>query len=229
MDMYTETLARYPNAKDIDFVGHSNGTYLLADALQRYHAMRVRRVVFAGSVVRRDFDWDPLVGRGQVGLVRNYVASDDWVVALFPRLFEQRPWRFLGNDIGSAGFNGFGRDRPTSADAVVKNIKFIQGQHSAFLLQVEKVVEFLLAPAHGVNVSVGSEDDRCPGAGPFSFCRLLKGISDYGTWAVWAVLVTVVGLGGWLMFKFTRAFGKPYRVVLLASYVAVIGYVLYKA
>lgn len=161
MDQYTETLARYPNVKRVDFVGHSNGTYLLADALRRYHAMKIDRVVFAGSVVRRDFDWEPLVARGQVGFVRNYVASDDWVVALFPRFFEQRFLRFLGNDIGSAGFNGFDREGAPRAAAVVKNIKFIDGSHDGFLDQIDPIVEFLLAPVTQVNVE--QDGERCVG------------------------------------------------------------------
>jgi predicted esterase len=229
MDVYTETLARYPRAGTVDFVGHSNGTYLLADALQRYNAMKVRRVVFAGSVVRREFDWDAVVTRGQVQLVRNYVASDDWVVALFPRFFEQRPWRFLGNDIGSAGFNGFAREGPTPADAVVKNIKFIQGQHSAFLRQVDEVVEFLLEPGDRVNVARGSEADRCPGMARWSPCRILKAVSDDWTSVVWLALATVVVAGGVLTFRLAAPLGTTRRLLLLTGYVAVIGYVLYKA
>src|SRR5262249_17192292 len=52
MDQYTETLAKYPNARTRDFIGHSNGTYLLATALESYKSMKIRRVAFAGSVVR---------------------------------------------------------------------------------------------------------------------------------------------------------------------------------
>jgi hypothetical protein len=49
MDEYTENLARFPKAETIDFIGHSNGTYILASALQRYVTMRVRRVYFGGQ------------------------------------------------------------------------------------------------------------------------------------------------------------------------------------
>lgn len=105
MDQVTELRARFPNLKEIHFIGHSNGTEVLTTALATYRTFKVGRVVFAGSVVRRDFEWSRFVGR--VGQVRNYVGSADWVVALFPKLFELRGFRFLNPDLGSAGYNGF--------------------------------------------------------------------------------------------------------------------------
>ncbi len=60
MDQYTENLALYPNA-DFSFVGHSNGTYLLAKALLEYPACKFKNVVFAGSVVNKNYDWGTLV------------------------------------------------------------------------------------------------------------------------------------------------------------------------
>src|SRR5262249_36932499 len=77
---YTRALAACPAAR-FHFIGHSNGTYLLADALVRYEMMRVHRVAFAGSVVRRDYLWDDLVAEGRVECVRNDRAADDLVVA----------------------------------------------------------------------------------------------------------------------------------------------------
>ena len=78
MDEYTEVLARYPNAKKIDFVGHSNGTYVLADALQqpRYRTLRVHHVAFAGSVVPRDYYWRSRIHIGQVKAVQKLRRLD---------------------------------------------------------------------------------------------------------------------------------------------------------
>jgi hypothetical protein len=50
MDQYTEALAVYPQA-NFSYVGHSNGTYLLARALEENQSCHFKRVVFAGSVV----------------------------------------------------------------------------------------------------------------------------------------------------------------------------------
>jgi pimeloyl-ACP methyl ester carboxylesterase len=191
MDQYTETLARYPMATEIDFVGHSNGTYLLTSALEKYPAMRVRRVVLGGSVVAKDYDWKRVFDRKQVAMVRNYVAEDDWVVALFPRFFEPLPMRLLGNDIGSAGFNGFdaGNDGPNRQP--VENIKFITGHHAAFLAQLDQIVHFLI-PAAGEAAAVPNQKATQDSSEPARTWPLLKFISDWLTWLVWLPLAFVI-------------------------------------
>src|SRR5262249_47365616 len=107
MDQYVEALARYPNAT-MDFIGHSNGTYLLASGLTSYVACKFNRAVFAGSVVPCDFPWSRLVGEGRIKAIRNYVASADWVVGIFPTIFER-----FGGDVGGAGMFGFRQEPAT--------------------------------------------------------------------------------------------------------------------
>ena len=87
MDEYTEARATYPEA-EISYVGHSNGTYILASALQRYVTLSVKQIFFAGSVVPRAFPWTSFRDNGRINSIRNDVASGDWVVAYFPALFE---------------------------------------------------------------------------------------------------------------------------------------------
>ena len=109
MDQYTENKALYPEAV-FHYVGHSNGTYLLAKALEEYPACRFKHVVFAGSVVRRNYPWKMVYAKHQVIAVLNFVATGDWVVALFPKLFEVLrlpPWIPYIQDLGSAGHDGF--------------------------------------------------------------------------------------------------------------------------
>jgi pimeloyl-ACP methyl ester carboxylesterase len=120
MDQYAQALAEYPEA-DISFVGHSNGTYLLARALQDYPFCKFKNVVLAGSVVRSDYDWAKVKSRGQVTNVLNFVATFDWVVAFFPKAIEM----FKIQDLGSAGHDGF--------DAPINQIKYVKGKHSAAL------------------------------------------------------------------------------------------------
>jgi len=149
MDEYTEALARYPKVDHsrIRFFGHSNGTYLLADALSTYSAMEIERVVFAGSVVPRNFDWSGLTikdtsdqpARPRVRAVRNYVGTEDWVVALFPRLFELPVvGPVFRNPIGSAGFNGFDDEQ------TVDNVRFVRGEHSAYDDRIAEIVDYLM-------------------------------------------------------------------------------------
>lgn len=129
MDQYTEALARYPNAS-FSYVGHSNGTYLLAKALELYPCCRFNRVVFAGSVVRRNYDWQRFLGgrRPRVRGVLNFVATGDWVVAFFPKFFQ-----FFGlQDLGSAGHDGFLLSQP---DAGVSQVTYVKGGHGAAIVE----------------------------------------------------------------------------------------------
>lgn len=136
MDQYVECRARFPRAK-ISFIGHSNGTYLLARALELCPALRFEAVVFAGSVVRPNYDWITPLGRGQVRRVLNYVATRDLIVAAFPK--------FLGRlrvfDLGSAGHDGFLEEPP------VQNVRFAPGGHDAAIRREhwDDIAAFVLA------------------------------------------------------------------------------------
>ncbi|MBC7776140.1 MAG: alpha/beta hydrolase [Phycisphaerae bacterium] len=123
MDQYAEACARYPTAERFHYVGHSNGTYLLARALSEYPACRFHRVVFAGSVVQRQYNWQQFMPR-QVGAVLNFVASQDWVVAYFPKGLQSLKLQ----DLGSAGHDGF-----IKGPDVFQPDDYIQGGHSAAL------------------------------------------------------------------------------------------------
>jgi pimeloyl-ACP methyl ester carboxylesterase len=183
MDEYTEVRARYPNARDIHFFGHSNGTYLLAAALEDYPSLQIGRVAFGGSVVGKRYNWAPLFEQRRVESVRNYVAADDWVVALFPRFFEPRLMRWVfANDLGSAGFNGF---EPESAN--VQNVRFLEGGHGAFETRTREISRFLLS-----NDRTIEPPPRQARAG------VLKQGSSWATWFfVWPVLGIVLAFVGW--------------------------------
>jgi hypothetical protein len=117
----------YPRAK-FSFVGHSNGTYLLAKALKEYRACRFENVVFAGAVVRRSYDWIAAQQRGQVRAVLNYVASRDLIVAWFPGAIELLRLQ----DLGSAGHNGFDQLKRASASRLYQ-CGPVPGGHGAAL------------------------------------------------------------------------------------------------
>jgi hypothetical protein len=70
MDQYTDARAMYPDAKDFDFIGHSNGTYLLGAALVRYKTLKIRNAYLAGSVLPQRYPWQKYVP-AQVESVRN--------------------------------------------------------------------------------------------------------------------------------------------------------------
>jgi pimeloyl-ACP methyl ester carboxylesterase len=123
LDMYVTVRCWHPDAK-VSFIGHSNGTYILAGAIESCPAVHFKNIVFAGSVVRSDFEWSPYLDRNQIGRVLNYVATADWVVAIFPRLLQM----LRIQDVGGAGHDGFLND-----PARVMDVEYVSGRHSAAL------------------------------------------------------------------------------------------------
>lgn len=180
MDEVTELKARFPNLEEIHFIGHSNGTYILASALEKYVTLKVENVVLAGSVVRRDFPWSDFAGR--VKQVRNYVGSEDLVVGWFPNLFELPGFRWLNRDLGSAGFNGF-----TDGFVIPTETRFIRGGHGAALVKenIGSIVAFII---HGKRTD---EPSICVEKQPAA-CAL----SSNMCWAVWLVLIALILIGG---------------------------------
>jgi pimeloyl-ACP methyl ester carboxylesterase len=82
-----------------DIIAHSFGAWLVGHALQENPDLRVGRIIMAGSVLRPDFDWCTIIGRGQAEAVLNHYGSHDL-------------WAFVSEffipDSGPAGFRGFG-------------------------------------------------------------------------------------------------------------------------
>lgn len=217
MDQVTEVKARFPNLKEIHFIGHSNGTYLLASALEKYRTLQVNRVVFAGSVVRRDYPWNSYGGR--VGDVRNYVGSADAVVSLLPCVFEQWPLSYVNRDLGSAGYNGF-------EDAKVRalEMRFVRGGHGAALDKdnVSSIVDFIM---EGKKIDIESlTEPKHPGLLDTAshFCLVL--------WLTAVALVVLIGLRlpywvGWLWSKYSTGTGTLKPVLIWSSRLAYIGLV----
>jgi pimeloyl-ACP methyl ester carboxylesterase len=212
MDQLTEAVARFPNAR-IDFVGHSNGTYLLASALRDYAATKFNNVVFAGSVVRRDFPWDSLKTSERVNAVRNYVASADWVVGWLPHFFE-----FLGDllnrrelhyfDIGGAGFLGF-----TSTVTAKDQVTFIRGGHGAAVdpANWRSIARFIIDPTLGTKHSLLTDkQSACISLGS-RLCWVVWGV------AIVALLAIAVALG---IAAF--ALSKLVVVGILAAFLAIV-------
>ncbi len=139
IDQYTEALALYPEAA-FSYIGHSNGTYLLARALQDCPCLHFNRVVFAGSVVRKDYDWSSMLETGRVRGVLNYVATADWVVACFPKLMQDLRLQ----DIGSAGHDGFLQSLQTSPSGLQQ--VYVAGDHGAAIGEPrwDELAEFVL-------------------------------------------------------------------------------------
>jgi pimeloyl-ACP methyl ester carboxylesterase len=195
VDWYTEALTNYPRAK-VSFVGHSNGTYMAARALLQYGAVRLHRVVFAGSVVPRSYPWDRIIEQQhRVTAVRNYLASADWVVAIFPRLFELvaelTGLRSFGiGDIGSAGFDGF-----LDATGNQGEVR-VAGRHSA-----------AVAPRHHEDIAAFVVTGARAATGAALPPSALVSLASRLCWLVWLALLAAVAVALW--------FGAPWIAALL--------------
>lgn len=112
LDVYlASVLTHQPDG--FTFIGHSNGTYMMANVMNNVRAVRFRRIMLAGSVLPPNFDWARLYARQQIG----YHANDAWHDGQVhnDRARKDYPVGLLANgmrglffrDVGAAGVRGF--------------------------------------------------------------------------------------------------------------------------
>lgn len=104
MDQYAENKLRFPSAR-FSYVGHSNGTYLLAKSLEKYPACKFHNILLAGSVVNESYDWEKLKAEGRISRIYNVAATSDWVVGIFPHALGIIGFR----ELGAGGYWGFNK------------------------------------------------------------------------------------------------------------------------
>jgi pimeloyl-ACP methyl ester carboxylesterase len=207
MDHYVEARARFPRAR-FHYVGHSNGTYLCAQALKDYLAARFDRIVFAGSVVRKDYDWMTLIapkhGLPRVQKVLNYVATRDWVVAMLPNSVQR--WRSF--NLGSAGHDGF---LQAHDDGPVHQLRYIEGGHSVGHEEAnwENIAGFIVTGAIPLRKAPLFSDAPSP---------VWKKLGALSTPAIMVALGIVLGLGGWLASLIYRADTTSYALAYFALF-----------
>ena len=210
LDQYVAAKSLYPEA-EFSYIGHSNGTYLLAKALEICPAISfMDGVVFAGSMVRRNFEWEKYIP-SRVSRMINYVATDDWVVAIFPYGLE----RLRLQDVGGAGHLGF--LAPDNA-----NIRYAVGEHSAALVpdKWQEMADFVLNKIDPPNLVAGISPS------PRNLTR--------GRWSpaiMIGLVVLVLGIGAAMLFALDRIAGAwgPVLALLFAFYLYLLRLVLTRA
>ncbi|WP_338285132.1 hypothetical protein [Luteolibacter sp. LG18] len=212
MDQYVEAKALYPDSP-FSYVGHSNGTYLLAKALTSYRACRFENVVFAGSVVRRDYDWLAAKQRGQVERLLNYVATGDGVVAAFPGSFE-----VFGSELGSAGHNGFRQCTKEGKDGLYE-IRAVSGGHGAAIKEGnwEAIAHFIVHGKPAAETRVKVEEKRA------WWCVMLGAAAPLPVVVLAVLLVTIA------LVICEQPASSEWRAAILALYFACLGVILTKA
>lgn len=112
----------------VHFIGHSNGTWLLARAMKDYRTLDFAHVALCQSPVARDFPWDRFVQAGRLGRLRNERAAGDMVIGLGAAAYRQLTAPLgLAADVGEGGLRGF--DRPPASS--YRDIHYVEGGHSA--------------------------------------------------------------------------------------------------
>jgi hypothetical protein len=203
MNRYAIARRKYPNAR-IGFIGHSNGTYLLAKALcppEGYRACIFDRAAFAGSVVPRQYPWDYLVDRARILALRNDLAGADWVVAIFPRAFELAG-ELVGrpiSDVGSGGFQGF-----LDPEGHANQVAYLRGAHGAGIAAGNhaSLAEFVLGitPTPVVPASLLTRQPS----------RMVEWLSKL-CWLVWALLlVGLAACAAGLCWAWQGHYGHPW-------------------
>jgi pimeloyl-ACP methyl ester carboxylesterase len=98
--------------RPIHAIAHSFGTLVLARALMRNPAMRLKRAILCGCILRPDFPWPKLAKRHQVEEVLNEMSMEDRAVRSAHAL--------LCRWTGRAGVDGF----EESDGVTVRNVEY---------------------------------------------------------------------------------------------------------
>lgn len=82
----------------ISIIAHSFGTYIVSRVLKPDQGIRLKRLLFCGSIVPRDFEWDTVRGKPERDDFVNDVGTRD----IWPVLAQSLSWGY-----GSSGTFGF--------------------------------------------------------------------------------------------------------------------------
>ncbi len=193
VEQYLENLMRFPKADRFHYVGHSNGTYLLARGLRDFPFIRFENVVLAGCVVECTYPWQRMIADGRIGRVLNYVASADAVVAIFPKALGR-----LGFDLGSAGHDGFD-DLDDGNGNVGHQVRFAKGGHGAALEEGhwDDIADFVLDGTYDKEKPRGLTED--PRTGFKAALAGGGGLVPVLTLLLVLIIVIAVCSGAWLL------------------------------
>lgn len=191
VDQFTEYLARHPKS-EFYFAGHSNGTYIIGEALKRVPSMSFKRIYLAASVLPPEYQWDDRVKKfNQVDFLRFDMGTEDWPVSILCRVLNK-----LGvKSIGPGGADGFEWD---DNEHVIHN-KF-NGGHSSMLVEdnTKSIADFLLR-----GEKKGKETPLNPPTRVFTFFKKFGDI-------IIPLLILILVFGTIYFFSF---FSFPYNVL----------------
>src|SRR5262249_53269231 len=117
---FYESVKQKASETPISLIAHSFGTYIAANAMDKYLQVTFDQIIFCGSIAQRDYDWNTIIRRHQAKRILNdYGGKDIWV-----RLVE---WGVP--DSGTSGRLGFNIDPPNTCVIQQKHSKFRHSDH----------------------------------------------------------------------------------------------------
>jgi hypothetical protein len=178
----------------------------LAQALRNYPACRFERAALAGSVIPTRYPWHKTAGKITV---RNYVATADYVVGIFPHFCELL--RANASDTGGAGSLGFDGDDSVRNEQVA----YVIGGHGAALSPgvTPNMLSFIVRAQNETPISPASKATFQ--SGPAVWASRL-------CWLVWILLLSVVNGDAWLTLRVTKTKNWVVRLFALTIYVLVV-------
>lgn len=118
LEEYTRMREQHSGRKP-SVIAHSFGTYIVANCMEKYPDVEFDRIIFCGSIVRRDYPWSSRVKAGSVSKVLNdFGRLDCWA----------RIGQWFVRDAGPSGLTGFDDE----ADGAVVQRCHPQFRHSDY-------------------------------------------------------------------------------------------------
>ncbi|VEP13123.1 membrane hypothetical protein [Hyella patelloides LEGE 07179] len=136
---YIQAKALSSESTKIHFIGHSNGTYIFAKALELSQKIKFERAYLCGSVLPQIYPWENFTTR--LNLIRNDCARWDLPVG-----FLCEALNFWGiKRLGMAGYAGFTSEN--RGGMTIKEYKYLKGGHGAALndRNYDSIAKFLLS------------------------------------------------------------------------------------
>ncbi|WP_158768223.1 hypothetical protein [Paraglaciecola sp. L1A13] len=131
---------RSPDTR-ICLVGHSFGTYIIAESLKSLDVrINVESIVLSGSVLRSDYDWSEIISRHNIKTIINDCASNDLALVAS---------HFFARGLGKAGIEGF-----SPHGGIVQN-RYFNGGHSQFCNN--KTLKEWCCLIHGEEINIVDE------------------------------------------------------------------------
>ena len=160
----------------------------------------------------KDYLWSNYIEEKRIEKVLNYVATCDWVVAIFPNFLH-----WFQKDLGSAGHDGFRQQH-----SQVENITYIRGKHNAALSEYnwDAIAKFI------VEDSPDSEVLKPPEIYQEGRFNLLSIIGKF-PWVIWLLIIIGLGFCGYLIL-FGLSIGEWERTVIFLLYLGIIWTILTK-